>query len=221
MLINPLPRSIEHRGSNNDTTLRPFIFSTLALTDDDSLLGSSSHPELGLIQLTIVPVQATETNTSLALPSLAELKVHERSKKAVTQQITLAEPEILATPPKTYDLVRIGPNIANFSFKYRPLDVLRANEIAPQLKRKASPEIPRAATPEDPEALADTREAEILRERLKALDAKLQKRVKKPNVKDELAGQVIDLTQNSARSNKRVKLEERRPFIPGEVIDLT
>ncbi|KAJ7020010.1 hypothetical protein C8F04DRAFT_313936 [Mycena alexandri] len=218
-----LPNTLENKGVTNGTTLRPFIFSTLVLTDDDSFLDSSSHPELGVIELNITPVQLMQRNAVMNEPfplhSLSELKVHERSKKAVTQQILLAQPEASENPVIAVNGVRTGPDIVKFSFKYRPLDVLRANGIAPQLKRKASLEAsPRARTPEDEEELADIREAEMLRDRLKALDAKLQKRDKKPRVKVERVGEI---TQNRSQSNKRVKLEERRPFIQGEVIDLT
>ncbi|KAJ7162080.1 hypothetical protein C8R46DRAFT_343171 [Mycena filopes] len=224
-------KTIEHNGITDDgTTLRPFIFSPLALTDDDSFLGSSSHPELGVIQLSVVPIAFEQLHDQAPgkIFSLAELKLHERSKKAVTQQISLARPEPLATRVALTKARRTGPDIVKFFFKYRPLDVLRANGIAPQLKRKTpTPPTPRAATPEDEEVLADVREAQMLRERLKALEAKLQKRDKKPRVKDEF-GNVVDLTRDGdgdggSRRNKRVKVEESRlrPFMQGEVIDLT
>ncbi|KAJ7160249.1 hypothetical protein C8R46DRAFT_1194645 [Mycena filopes] len=196
---------VEYRGVSDGTIVKPFIFSELALTNDDSFLAPSPS-QLGLIQLAITP-------------ALAELKLHERSKKGVTQQIGLARPEPLATPIPIKNGRRTGPDIVRFFFKYRPLDVLRANGIAPQLKRK---------TPEDEEVLADAKEAEMLHERLKALEAKEQKRDNKRRVKDEFEKRpsgVVDLTQDGddsgSQRNKRVKLEERSSFIHGEVIDLT
>jgi len=137
----------------------------------------------------------------------------------------LGQAEVVDVPQSSVNIKRAGPDIVKFCFKYRPIDVLRANGIAPpppQLKRKASAEPPpRAQTPDDSEALADLEEARILREKLRALEAKLSKREKKPRIKEE-PGAVVDLTQGSSRSkSKRVKLEEKRPFIPGEVIDLT
>jgi len=151
-------------------------------------------------------------------------------KKTVTQQVKLAEPEVLETPRRRANVKRAGPDIVKFCFKYRPIDVLRANGIAPsppQLKRKASaeplPPPPRAQTPDDSEALADLEEAKVLREKLNeyqaklsALESKRLKKEKKPGVKRE-ASDVIDLTQDSSRG-KRVKLEG---FVQGEVIDLT
>ncbi|KAJ7933802.1 hypothetical protein B0H13DRAFT_682780 [Mycena leptocephala] len=217
-------RTVVDSGVNDGTMLKPFMFSSLELTDDDAFLGSPSHQGLGLIELTIIPIQVIERNVTVdTAPSLSQVKVHERSKKAVTQQITLAEPELMAQPYSTVETSRTGPNLVKFSFKYRPIDVLRANGIAPsppKLKRKASaePEPSRAPTSGDSEELTDLQEARVLREKLNALEAKLLKREKKQRVKDE-AG-VIDLTQDSSRS-KRAKVEGKRPFISGEVIDLT
>jgi hypothetical protein len=61
-----------------------------------------------------------------------------------------------------------------------------------------------------------------LQEKLRAVEAQLQEQEQKPRVKvkNEPAGAVIDLTQDSARQRKRVKLEGN-PFVSGEVIDLT
>jgi hypothetical protein len=103
-------RTVVDYGVNDGTMLKPFVFSSLELTgdylpfffvffffliidhpsDDDAFLGSPSHQGLGLIELTITPIQVIERNvTAHTAPSLSQAKVHERSKKAVTQQITL------------------------------------------------------------------------------------------------------------------------------------
>jgi len=153
-------------------------------SDDDAFLGSSPQQELGLIELKILPIQTRPQNAPPTPISLSDIKVHERSKKAVTQKITLAEPVIMAKPKPLLEGRRTGPDIVKFFFKYRPIDILRANGIAPpppQLKRKASaePPPPRAQTPDDSEALADLEEAKVLREKLRALEAKLSKRDQK------------------------------------------
>ncbi|KAJ7680830.1 hypothetical protein DFH06DRAFT_1315563 [Mycena polygramma] len=226
-------RVLVKRGLSDGTIVKPFMFSSIQVTGkfhhDDTFL-SDSPQEFGCIELFLCPVDIAGT-TVFALPPLAQATIHERSKKAVTQQITTAETELVRMPGGVLNLMRAGPNFVTFCFKYRPLDVLRANGIAPsprtppQLKRKASadPEPPRAQTPDDSEDLADLQEAEALREKLKALEAKLNKREKKPRVKNEGGGGVIDLTRDFDRGarSKRVKSEGGKPFIPGEVIDLT
>ncbi|KAJ7879595.1 hypothetical protein B0H14DRAFT_2709399 [Mycena olivaceomarginata] len=219
-----LGRTISKSGIADAATLKPFVFSSLEVTDDDddALISSSSSAlqDLGLLELTIYPVRINGEleSTVFSRLNLSDLKVHERSKKAVTQQIKLAEPQPLEKAPRVLDIERTGPEVVKFCFKYRPIDVLRANGIAPsplRLKRKASAEPPRGPTTDDLEELADLEEAKNLRRWKK----KLHKRDKKPRIKDE-DGDVIDLTQNGAR-NKRVKVEADRPFISGEVIDLT
>ncbi|KAJ7162086.1 hypothetical protein C8R46DRAFT_343278 [Mycena filopes] len=197
--------------------VKPFIFSSLSLTDDDAYLGESSSTQLqhlGVIELNIFPVTITPSRRGAAAsaPSrdLSALKVHERSKKAVTQQVTLGKSEVVAKPAHFVNAPRAGPNMVTFCFKYRPLDILRANGIAPQgptqaqLKRKASTELT---------AVADSEDVKPKKEKTVA------KKEKKPRVKYESSGGVIDLTEDDAPvRRKKVKLEG---FVQGQVIDLT
>ncbi|KAJ7141254.1 hypothetical protein C8R44DRAFT_763071 [Mycena epipterygia] len=207
-----VPRTVFKEGVTDGQTIKPFTFSSLALTDDDSFLGGSSHEDLGVIELCIYPVDLLNTpHVPGPTTDLSALKLHERSKKAVTQQITLAQSRKLPVPTNFVTTRRAGPDLVKFFFKYRPIDVLRANGIAPQLKRKApDPEAERALTPDDDVAVTvgDVEETRILPEK-----------EMKPPVKHE-PGDVIDSTQDTRRS-KRVKREARRPFIPRETIDLT
>ncbi|KAJ7656665.1 hypothetical protein B0H17DRAFT_993018 [Mycena rosella] len=219
--IPSLPAATHCDGVSDGTSVKPFVFSSLELTDDDAFLGGSEslHQELGVIQLSITPVQITGASDKTPKSrSLSEMKVHERAKKAVTQQIMLGKAEQLAKPKSYSSWKRTGPDLVKLCFKYRPLDVLQANGIAPlppRLKRKASAESLRAPMPN--EDLVDTKEEKNLREKLNAREAKRVKE-KKPPVKREFeAGAVIDLTLPS----KRVKRAEKRPFVSGEVIDLT
>ncbi|KAJ7049693.1 hypothetical protein C8F01DRAFT_1378202 [Mycena amicta] len=132
----PLP-AIRMTDSTTDGTVKKrFMFSTLELTDDDAVLETASNIDLGVISLQIYPIHIgppIETQMS----TLPETKLHERSKKAVTQQIKLGEAEILPTAIPVFRFTRAGPDIVIFKFKYRSADVLRANGIAPPLKRKA------------------------------------------------------------------------------------
>ncbi|KAJ6498903.1 hypothetical protein C8R45DRAFT_980344, partial [Mycena sanguinolenta] len=206
-------------GVKDGRSVKPFVFSPLELTDDDSFLDCSSHRDLGLIELGIRPVQVIRENNGIysSPNALSEVKVHERSKKAITQQITLAEPELLAEPEPSAR-TRSGPNLVKFSFKYRPADVLRANGIMStprQPKRKASAEPLRSPSPEY--NLADAEEEKMLLERLNALAAKRLKIEKKPRVKVD-PDILVDLTQGR---KKRVKTESKPTFVQGEIIDLT
>ncbi|KAJ7141255.1 hypothetical protein C8R44DRAFT_866887 [Mycena epipterygia] len=228
-----LPQTASKQGILDGLTVKPFVFSSLELTDDDAFLGEdSSHQELGVIKLVIAPIRITQLNVPPSGRSPSDIKVHERSKKAVTQQITVGNSEMLAQPAVFASSERTGPDLVTFFFKYRPIDVLRANGIAPpppQLKRKSPDSQPeRAPTPDDDLTdAAYAEEARILRERLAADQARLAaletKRIKKGEKKLRIkaeSGPIIDLTQDTRRA-KKVKLEPSQPFVSGEIIDLT
>lgn len=75
-----------------DPTSLP-LSATITSSDEDSYLEGSSYEDLGIIELCIYPVDLLNT-PHVPGPStdLSALKLHERSKKAVTQQITLVAP---------------------------------------------------------------------------------------------------------------------------------
>jgi len=112
----------------SDSSLVPFLFSPLVVTDDDTFLNSSPSLPIGEIKLVIarttVP-QALEEAVYHAPPQLQ--KVHERSKKAIAHRVDYGG-EILGTRMLPY---RAEPTerLVTFIFKYRPLEMLQANEI--------------------------------------------------------------------------------------------
>ncbi|KAJ6498800.1 hypothetical protein C8R45DRAFT_980019 [Mycena sanguinolenta] len=219
------PSTTSKDGVIDGQTLKPFMFSSLQLTDDDADLRGPgvALPDLGVIELYIYPTsvtQASHRRSAGPAANLTTLKVHERSKKAVTQQIGLAPAERLPAPSSFAYPVRIGPDLVKFLFKYRPLDVLRANGIAPQpVQAKASTPAP---PPEPVKRVKKENKPVVKHEAVES---------KKPNpfsqgwsntsnrvgVKRE-ASDVIDLTQDSGSRGKKKKIEG---FIQGEVIDLT
>ncbi|KAJ7049704.1 hypothetical protein C8F01DRAFT_1238233 [Mycena amicta] len=142
ILRKVLPHTTEMDGVRTvegTAGMQPFVFARLTLSDDDVLLDSSApHEDLGLIELRITPVR-NFFKSEIETPSLAPLQVHERMKKAVTQQITLGDPLALEKPLPTYKAARSGPDIVKFVFKYRPDDVLRANGITPPMNAENSP----------------------------------------------------------------------------------
>ncbi|KAJ7879592.1 hypothetical protein B0H14DRAFT_3858440 [Mycena olivaceomarginata] len=207
---NVLPFTAVLNGFTDGATLRKFMFSSLGLTDDDAYLGGAALPDLGVIELYIFPAALAVAPPVGAGPALSALKVHERSKKAVTQQITLGQTEQLAAPMAVFTAAPVGPNIVKFLFKYRPIDILRANGIAPQPARAQPPpaSVKRAG-------VRASKENEPLVKKDSRLKGKgnAKKRVKRED------DDAIDLTQASpAPRRKRVKLAG---FVQGEVIDLT
>ncbi|KAJ6454715.1 hypothetical protein C8R47DRAFT_1166845 [Mycena vitilis] len=131
-------------------TSRPFVFAPLELTDDDAYLESASHPHLGLIRLEIWRVDVGLWNGPY----------HSCLEHALVQSAQIRRGGS-------------GP-LVTFSFKYRSLDLLRANGIAEPAQR---PEKRKASATPEPEAsteegACDAEEAAKLRERIATLTAK-------------------------------------------------
>ncbi|KAJ6629489.1 hypothetical protein B0H10DRAFT_2184421 [Mycena sp. CBHHK59/15] len=123
------------------STMAPFVFSPLDLTDDDAFLDSTAHQNIGLVRLEVWRINQTGTKPYPGAAPVADSKIHERSKKGVAHQIKFGEAvEGVPRLAAVFDYMDRVP-VVTFSFKYRSLDILRANGIAP-CKRKAvtSPE---------------------------------------------------------------------------------
>ncbi|KAJ7121330.1 hypothetical protein C8R43DRAFT_1033875 [Mycena crocata] len=121
----------------SSSTVSPFVFSPLQLTDDDAFLGSAADMDVGLIRLEIWTINMTGTEPYKNLAPAAETKVHERDKKAVAHHIKFGQPEVQA--PRAAAIIEYLELIplVTFTFKYRSIDILRAHDIAPKrVKRK-------------------------------------------------------------------------------------
>ncbi|KAJ7121333.1 hypothetical protein C8R43DRAFT_1033883 [Mycena crocata] len=177
--------------AETSTKTRPFVFSPLELTDDDAYLESASHPHLGLIKLEIwrVDVGGGIAPSAVAVPS--SQKVHERSKKGMNHQITFGA-AVEHSQVQSAQIRRIGSGpLVTFSFRYRSLDLLKANGIAPASER---PEKRKASASPEPEGEAnDAEEAARIRERLEILTAKRAKKIKKESSTTEALPQRIKL----------------------------
>ncbi|KAF4596139.1 hypothetical protein EYR40_008175 [Pleurotus pulmonarius] len=199
------------------TQIRPLMFSATELTDDDSYLNVGASPELGSIVLEIKNIVIIDTPSQYEPKDTQfENKVHERSKKLGAHSARLGEPQY--KPMRYASGVRCG-RVAMFTFRYRPLDILQAQEIAPppnSSKRKAD------STPDEDDANVDKKPTileiieldddgnEDVESELKALQARMDI-LKAKQVKKERA----------EPSAKRVKREHNPVFIQGEIIDLT
>ncbi|KAJ7141249.1 hypothetical protein C8R44DRAFT_243504 [Mycena epipterygia] len=214
------PTSTSMAGVNETTTsVRPFVFASLDVTDDDALLELNPDERLGIIDLEIWRVEKNDAGPSTwsGMAAPPPKKIHERSKKAVTQQISFCDP-VIRQPAKVFPC-KWTDRIITFSFKYRPLDVLRAHGIASLLqdkgKRKASASPECAMSDEDDSDAEEARKLEIRLSEIRAKQAQKNPRKRKMKVEDET--ELIDLT----RPRKRIKIENIAPVFAGEVIDLT
>lgn len=199
----------------SSTTTRPLLFAPIQLTDDDSYLESDGIKDLGDIVLCMVHVEAKGKREPTTKKLPIDEKIHERSKKALVHRATFGE-EIMRWKKIRVTKTKNIARLATFKFRYRSIDVLRADGIAPpnpmapearRGKRKAD-EINRRAEVEEPEDDDEEKEQAELKALLARIDV----------IQSNLA-----MKGSNTKGAKKVKVEPkmRSPFVPGEVIDLT
>ncbi|KAG1863447.1 hypothetical protein C8R48DRAFT_203529 [Suillus tomentosus] len=195
-------------------SIRPLTFSRLQLTgqfylvqtirlqkdahiliDEDQHL-NSAHADLGEISLAIWPVSVIGRGYRKNTVSAKGTIVHERSKKASSHCVGFGE-EIRVPPQQVINVARVGITpTATFVFRYRPLDRLVADGIAPPpmqpswgTKREAPVDVPESENYND--GTGSDIDDEALRE-LNALKAQVKR---------------LEERITTTRSAKRVKLE--------------
>ncbi|KIM80415.1 hypothetical protein PILCRDRAFT_822544 [Piloderma croceum F 1598] len=190
-------------------TEKPFLFSPLELTDDDSFLDQHvAVNNLGEISIEIWKVSMVAAASPLhAITFPEDQKVHERSKKALAHCVKLGE-DIFAPQQQRVRVQQtdVAP-LVTFTFKYRSFEMLKANGIVPTAAgNKRSAATQSAAEDVKPEII----EIEDDAEEIKALEARLN------NLKSRRSN-------SKGNPSKRVKREpaNQSSFVPGEVIDLT
>ncbi|KAK7000731.1 hypothetical protein R3P38DRAFT_1833889 [Favolaschia claudopus] len=123
------------------STISPFKFSALNMTDDDDFLYSTGNNDVGTIRIEIWTVTVTGMQPYIKAAPAPEMKVHERSKKGGSHQIKFAD-EVQEAPRSAAIIQYLEAfPLATFTFKYRSMDLLRADGVAPSKifsKRKAS-----------------------------------------------------------------------------------
>lgn len=193
-------RKISTKGfSISDMEIRPFIFSAIQLTDDDQYLENNVSEHFGDIVLKIKRCTVGERSTAPASPTDSDVfgqMIHERSKKAMVHQVSAGPP----TQCKSTHFKAVpGPPVVNFIFKYRTLDQLIANGIAPA-----------------PPRTSDKRAAPNSEDRVD---------ISEDSAEEEARAEALLAAIREKRAKKRVKREieeDIKPvFLPGEVIDLT
>ncbi|KAJ7222911.1 hypothetical protein C8J57DRAFT_1198238 [Mycena rebaudengoi] len=210
--------SAGHRDSvsTSETTRRALVFAKQALTDDDAYLNTSISPHLGSISLELWETERVLTERrqhTWAGLTLEPQILHERAKKAIGHSIQFGaefnKHNGSNNTSRNYKTKRVRL-LATFIFKYRPIDLLRAEGIAPPEARVGDK---RPASPTDSQDLTlvdedndggDANEIKQLEARLSELKKKNAKRVKREpsGVKKEIksegslfeTGEVIDLT---------------------------
>ncbi|KAJ8088540.1 hypothetical protein PM082_022613 [Marasmius tenuissimus] len=197
------------------TTKVPYTFSNIATSDDYALLSAPPAPDIGLIKLQIFQVRVISKGLE-SQNKAPEMRIfHEKTKKGISHQ-TSFERSVATHAMFFTEVERIGPPVAVFNFKYRPLGILQAEDIAPPplATQRTSPSpprpVPRRTTRKrykmeldsDGEIIdhsdQDDEDAERLKDLQREIDAIRAKRdgerPRKKIKREPIVGETIDLT---------------------------
>ncbi|KAK0434021.1 hypothetical protein EV421DRAFT_2039913 [Armillaria borealis] len=193
--------------TTSDVTVRPIMFTSLEMTDDEELLHSPTLSELGEINIEIWRVERLGRSSFQGKSFVEVGKIHERSKKAIAHCVKTGD-DIALPKPATFSDVKKLSHLVTFIFKYRPLGMLQASDIAPAPEPTPASR-KRAASPDDVIDISDDSDQEDNSSRIAKLEEELLQ-LKKRDTKRAKPGK---------RVKREVKLEPN--ITSGEVIDLT
>ncbi|KAF7305873.1 hypothetical protein HMN09_00741500 [Mycena chlorophos] len=238
------------RGPNYDTrvagrrtsgsAVQPFVFERIELTDDDNFLHASSSRDIGTIKLEIWTINMTGTKPFSNSAPVADAKVHERSKKGVAHQVKFvfllfkfgAPVEGNQRSAAVIEYLDTSP-LATFTFRYRSIEILRANGIAPARESTSRTTKRKSRTMSAGVKLED--KPPIKRFKREQRDPELLTRTFKPgetidltNLDDDDAAEDLPLPPSKSRGRRR-RDRDRGPNqngggsrpVAAEVIDLT
>ncbi|KAL1738303.1 hypothetical protein HDZ31DRAFT_70145 [Schizophyllum fasciatum] len=221
--------TVKREGAHiNASEIRNFRFAEVKLTDDDAYLNQNLQ-NVGEIKVEIWLCHVGGDTVSRQLHLAESTQMHEKSKKGLAHSVAFSKPKRLQRPVTFSQVHKIGTEpLATFTFRYRGLDMLRANGIVP---------MPAPAAPSrESRSVSSTPAAGPSRGRKrKATDALTPQRDVKPMIIDmEEEAEVEErirkaedelrrarLEMHRRRGNTRIKLEQVLPILPGEVFDLT
>ncbi|KZP17702.1 hypothetical protein FIBSPDRAFT_830271 [Athelia psychrophila] len=117
--------------STGPSSVRPYMFSHLSLTDDDGFLDAHVSPKLGTIKIELrrVIIKPHRKDTFSRKPPEDQV-VHEKMKKLATHCVKFGD-EIKRAPKVGTSVSRIDKKpIFTFLFQYKPQALLEADGIA-------------------------------------------------------------------------------------------
>jgi len=212
--VNPGVPKVRSGFWVSENEIKPYLFSKLALTDDDSVAALTS-PDLGTIRVSFWRVTYGETCEGIQTMADASASgpVHEKCKKGGSHIVAPGSTQV-ADIPQTGRLIKrqlIDPwdkPYGTFIFRYRPLELLQANGIAPRPS-------PQPDTNSDVIKVDDDENDSDVEE-IRALKEKLSKARARRAGKRKLEGE-----NENSKKVKAEQVEHSGHFQRGEVIDLT
>ncbi|KAF9787885.1 hypothetical protein BJ322DRAFT_588943 [Thelephora terrestris] len=215
--------------STGATTLRPFTFSRIQLTEEEG--GLSTKTSADLSHLGTIIVKAHRAKPWSILPYIDKLRtcpselpaVCEKSKKAASHCTSLGAQRTQKTRPRAHGVELLGRSpVATFVFRYASKGMLQAQGIIP----KRRPSVTTNTYDRPSPSKNDTKKGERRAKRRSITkEPSIVRQCKKAIKRDEvtrLRKQVTDL-QRRLRETEKVGREDIKPVIrpAPEVIDLT
>jgi len=215
--------------STGPTTLRPFTFSTIRLTEEED--GLSSKASTDLSRLGTIIVKAHRAKSWSTLPYIDRLRtcpselpaVNEKSKKAASHCIGLGAQRTQKSRPRAHGVELLSKSpVATFVFRYASKGMLQARGIIP----KRPPSVTTNTYDRPSLSANDPAKGERrAKRRSTTKEPSIIRRCENAIQRDEvtrLRKQVKDLQRRLSESDK-VKREDIKPIIrtTPEVIDLT
>ncbi|KAF7321241.1 hypothetical protein HMN09_00213200 [Mycena chlorophos] len=175
--------------STSDYTRRTLWFGKQAVTDDDAYLNAKISPDFGSI---IVEIREVEHNATYKKKTdyrrinaaFAPKVLHEKSKKGLGHSVQLGE-EVQSKYNRKSNHATIR-QVATFTFRYRTIELLRAQGIAPPLPSPAAKNVGLSGDDLIDLTLDDSDER-VKREDVETKIKREKKRVRREN-------EIIDLT---------------------------
>ncbi|KAI0831307.1 hypothetical protein BC628DRAFT_747864 [Trametes gibbosa] len=115
-------------------SVRPFRFSDLVITDDDTVVDTQNvSDKLGSIEVAMTRVGGfvESTDPYCGRNFIDTGPIHEKSKKAGVHAVTLGETAVIKPLVLYRPFGKEKDPCVHFVFRYRPIELLRANGIAP------------------------------------------------------------------------------------------
>ncbi|KAI5823409.1 hypothetical protein K523DRAFT_317050 [Schizophyllum commune Tattone D] len=220
------------RVYESETGYRDLKFGELALTDDDAYLQKDQR-SIGEITVTVWQCKLAGYEDFSPVEAVAgPSKMHERANKALAHSVTFGEVNNDAALAFTANIVDISAEpLAAFTFRYRSLDMLRANGIAPTPESQPTQPEPQSRSPTPGPSGSGSRgekrsasrtlsrEPEDVKPQVVDLEELEDAEARVRKAEEALRRARFEVQQR--KGNKRIKLEDVPAFVSGETIDLT
>ncbi|OBZ67488.1 hypothetical protein A0H81_12608 [Grifola frondosa] len=234
-VCRPLGRGSKTGVQTSLNVRRPFVFSNLETSDDDSLATKHASEDLGAIEVCIIRIKSNTIPVGFTPCSFSDMgTVHESSKKVGVHCVSLGEciedgDDIQRV--KTEPLFTSENFYVKFLFRYRPADLLKAQGIMPSERPINGLEAP--IDKGKKRAMSVTDQNRRLRQRTSPDDVKpaviiIDEDEDLNSLEEQLKviQQKIQMKRNGESSSQSVKKERPASFIrlkhvDDNVIDLT